>query len=143
MNDKRDLLIASLVVSIVILMLFVFMFTQIGNNIVVNDISLEVTPFSGQNAEYDNSNTEIPTPIPGVFAAGYTVKIFNTGGDGLRIRLEPGLNSQPLFLGVEGEEFRIIEGPNISDNKVWWMIEAANDPSRAGWAAQDYLMIIN
>ena len=48
-----------------------------------------------------------------------------------------------MFLGTEGEEFEIIQGPNIEDNTVWWFIEGIANSSRKGWAAQDYLMIIN
>ena len=81
--------------------------------------------------------------LPGVFGIGYPVVIINTGGDGLRIRNVPGLDSFPLFLGTEGEEFTIIDGPSLKDSIIWWNVESTNDPNRKGWAAQDYLEIID
>jgi len=81
--------------------------------------------------------------LPGVFAVDYPVVIANTGGDGLRIRNAPGLESLPLFLGSEGEKFTIIDGPSLKDSIIWWMIENVNDPNRNGWAAQDYLQIVD
>ncbi len=112
----------------------------------VDEITLQVTPYN--QAEFDRTVTpqdeEIAQEVlPGVFSIGLDVQIIGTGGDGLRIRLEPGLEGTPLFLGREGEGFRIIEGPFLRDSIVWWKIESPNDANRSGWAAQDYLKVFN
>jgi hypothetical protein len=69
--------------------------------------------------------------------------VTNTGGDGLRVRIESGLDSTPLFLATEGELFNIIGGPSLIDNHVWWEIESTVDKSRTGWAVQDYLQVVD
>jgi len=89
-----------------------------------------------------------PTPVPtptaasGQFAIGVYVQITGTGGDGLRLRSEPGLNSQQLFLGYDSEVFRIVKGPQRVDKYTWWYLTAPYDQTRSGWAAQDYLTVI-
>ena len=147
MISKRDLFIASFVISILIILLMFLIISQVEIKIFPNNKNLEITPISAQtsgpSSMLDNTNSTISTSIPGVFTVGYKVRIVNTEGDGLRIRIEPGLGNSPIFLGTEGEEFIIVSGPNISDNEVWWFIEGITDTSKKGWAAQDYLMIID
>jgi hypothetical protein len=79
-------------------------------------------------------------PDPGsTIQVGMTVHISGTGGDGLRIRREPGVDATPLFLGADNEEFIVKDGPQIVDNLTWWYIEAPFDEKRQGWAAANYL----
>lgn len=79
-------------------------------------------------------------PDPGnAIQVGMTVHISGTGGDGLRIRKEPGVNATPLFLGADNEEFIVKDGPRSVDNLTWWYIEAPFDAKRQGWAAANYL----
>lgn len=83
---------------------------------------------------------DIP-PDPGsAIQVGMTVYISGTGGDGLRIRQDPGVNSTPLFLGADNEEFMVKAGPETADGLTWWYIEAPFDSKRQGWAAANYLM---
>lgn len=70
------------------------------------------------------------------------VKINGTGGDGLRLRMEPGVSAAPIYLGKEGEEFLVIDGPNRADGFNWWKLRSEKDSSRNGWAAADYLAVI-
>jgi hypothetical protein len=83
-----------------------------------------------------------PTPAPGQFAVGIYVQISGTGGDGLRIRSDPGLNAAQLFLGYDSEVFLVTKGPEQADGYTWWYLTASYDAARAGWAAQNYLTVI-
>ena len=94
--------------------------------------------------------TDSPTPDP--FATptvdpttinidGY-VQITGTGGDGLRIRSAPGLNSDTVFRGEEAEVFVVKDGPQTADGYTWWYVVAPYDDTRAGWAAADFLAVV-
>ena len=84
-----------------------------------------------------------PTPAPTGIALGNYVQITGTNGEGLRIRSEPGLNSNPVFLGFDSEVFIIQDGPRTADGYTWWYLVAPYDQSRAGWAAADFLTYIS
>lgn len=75
-------------------------------------------------------------------AQGMYVQITNTGGDGLRLRRDPGTTSDILFLGYDAEVFKITGGPEIVDGYTWWYLTAPYDESRSGWAASNYLGVI-
>jgi hypothetical protein len=83
-----------------------------------------------------------PTPAPIGIAIGNYVQITGTDGEGLRIRMEPGLNSEPQFLGYDSEVFIVRDGPREADGYVWWYLVAPYDEARAGWAAADFLSYI-
>jgi hypothetical protein len=70
------------------------------------------------------------------------VQISGTGGDGLRIRRSPGLNTETAFRGEEAEVFSVLEGPQDADGHVWWYVVAHYDETRAGWAAADFLAVV-
>jgi hypothetical protein len=89
-----------------------------------------------------NAPTLIPTPAPGEISVGSYVQIKGTEGQGLRIRSEPGLNSNPLFIGYDAEVFVIKDGPRQADGYSWYYLVAPYDETRAGWAASDFLNII-
>ncbi|MEJ2413629.1 MAG: SH3 domain-containing protein [Anaerolineales bacterium] len=88
--------------------------------------------------------TEIPliSPTPdtvnGIQLGGY-VQISGTGGDGLRLRSEPSLNGEIVYLGLEGEIFQVKGGPEDRDGYLWWQLEAPLNPNRQGWAVSDFL----
>jgi len=83
-----------------------------------------------------------PTPIPTGIALGNYVQITGTEGEGLRIRSEPGLIGEPVFLGYDSEVFVVQDGPREADGYVWWYLVAPYDATRAGWAASDFLSYI-
>lgn len=83
-----------------------------------------------------------PTPAPTGIALGNYVQISGTNGEGLRIRAEPGLNSNSEFLGYDSEVFIVQDGPRTADGYTWWYLVAPYDESRAGWAAADFLTYI-
>src|SRR5258706_4742853 len=89
-----------------------------------------------------NAPTPVPTPARGEVALAAYVQIKGTEGQGLRIRSEPGLNSNPLFLGYDAEVFVVKAGPRLADGYSWYQLVAPYDETRTGWAASDFLNII-
>ncbi len=83
-----------------------------------------------------------PSPPPGNLAVGAYVQIAGTGGDGLRVRAEPGLQGQVLFLALEAEVFLVTDGPRDADGYTWWYLEAPAEKTRQGWAASNYLAVV-
>ena len=80
-----------------------------------------------------------PTQNENGFGAGIYVQIEGTGGDGLRFRSLPGINSETIFVAFEPEVFLIQSGPENGDGYVWWYLAAPYDPTRVGWAAESFL----
>lgn len=83
-----------------------------------------------------------PTPAAGQIVIGGYVQISGTGGDPLRLRAGPGLNTEPLFLGFDAEVFQVRDGPREADGYTWWYLVAPYDETRAGWAAADFLAVV-
>lgn len=83
-----------------------------------------------------------PSPTPTGIAVGNYVQITGTEGEGLRIRSEPSLSGEPVFLGYDSEVFIVQDGPREADGYVWWYLVAPYDQTRAGWAAADFLTYI-
>ena len=83
-----------------------------------------------------------PTIAPTGIALGNYVQIKGTEGQGLRIRSEPGLNGESVFLGYDSEVFIVQDGPREADGFVWWYLVAPYDETRVGWAAADFLTYI-
>ena len=83
-----------------------------------------------------------PSPTPTGIALGTYAQITGTDGEGLRIRSEPGLTGEPVFLGFDSEVFLVQDGPREADGYVWWYLVAPYDETRAGWAASDFLTYI-
>jgi hypothetical protein len=88
------------------------------------------------------AETPLPTPQPGVMSLGAYVQIVGTGGAGLRLRDQPGLAGKVLILGSEAEVFRVEDGPQELDGYTWWYLVGPFDSERRGWAATNYLQIV-
>lgn len=91
------------------------------------------------------TSTVTPTFSPllsGELGIGSFVQITGTGGSGLNIRNEPGLNSNVEFLGYDAEVFEVRDGPREADGLTWWYVVTPVDSNRAGWAAADYLSVV-
>ena len=82
------------------------------------------------------------TKQPNQIAVNTYVKITGTGTDGLRIRSDPGLNSNTVFRGEDSETFMVKDGPQQADGYTWWYVVAPYDSTRAGWAAANYLAVV-
>lgn len=83
-----------------------------------------------------------PSPPPGEIMVGAFVQVTGTGGDGLRVRSQPGLDGDVLFLGLEDEVFRVDGGPQEADGFFWWLLVAPYDETIQGWAVSNYLEIV-
>jgi hypothetical protein len=70
------------------------------------------------------------------------VQISGTGGDGLRLRVEPGLKSEVRILGAEDEVFEVKDGPREADGFTWWYLVGPYDQTRRGWAVSNYLQVV-
>lgn len=87
------------------------------------------------------------TAIPVVEVNGISiqefVKIQGTEGVGLRVRDNPGTDSEVVFLANESEVFIVIGGPEEADGILWWELTTPYDETRSGWASADYLVAIS
>ena len=88
------------------------------------------------------TSTGLPLPPPGDVSLEAYVQITGTGGDGLRLRSEPGLNSDVRMLGEEAEVFIVKDGPQEVDGYTWWYLVGPADETRRGWAVANYLMVV-
>jgi len=79
----------------------------------------------------------------GGIGVGIYVQISGTDGTGLRLRKEPGIESEILFIGYDAEVFQVTDGPRDLDGYIWWYLTAPYDESRSGWAAANYLTVID
>lgn len=90
--------------------------------------------------------TSTPTLPPSSTINGIStnqfVKIEGTEGVGLRIRNNPGTNSDVNFIANESEVFLVVGGPQTVDNIVWWQLATPYDEKRQGWASAEYLVVI-
>lgn len=86
-----------------------------------------------------------PTPPPppeGMLGVGAYVQVSGTGGDGLRLRQDPGLGGRVLLLALEAEVFLIEAGPEQVDGYTWWYLVAPYDQARQGWGVSNYLSLV-
>ncbi len=146
MKISRHVFIAALIISLIfVFFFFIYQVFLTQSNIILKDTStIVITPnFGSLNSTKSSIEllvaSQTPNP-PGVFSVGLHIHIYKTEGDGLRIRSFAGFDGIPMYLGLEGEEFEIVEGPKINDSKIWWKIVSINNPQKIGWAVQDYLM---
>ncbi len=86
--------------------------------------------------------TQTATAPPGApkdFATGELVQVFGTEGEGLRMRADPSLGADVMLLGLESEVFEVLDGPTPADGYTWWRLANPFDPSKQGWAADQFL----
>jgi hypothetical protein len=93
------------------------------------------------NPPNSTSTSQVPVPAGGI-AIGIYVKISGTNGTGLNLRTGPGTASPIRFLGMDDEVFEVKDGPKQVDNLIWWFLQAPYDSTRNGWAAANYLTVI-
>lgn len=88
------------------------------------------------------SPQEPPPPPEGAITTGAYVQISGTGGDGLRLRDSPGLQSTILLIGSEAEIFYVADGPVEADGYTWWYLVGPYDENRSGWAVANFLVVV-
>ncbi len=89
--------------------------------------------------------TSTPKPnqgFEGEYPLDSYVQITGTGGNGLRLRENPGTEAQVKFIAAESEVFKVIGGPVQAGDYTWWQLTAPYDSLRQGWAAGDFLSAI-
>jgi hypothetical protein len=85
----------------------------------------------------------VPPAQHGVgLVVGAHVQVTGTGGDGLRLRDQPGLNGNVFLVASEAEVFRLEDGPVEMDGYTWWLLVGPFDETRRGWGVANYLEII-
>ena len=95
------------------------------------------------------TETPIPSALPGaevppagesgnIFVGGF-IQVVGTGGDGLRLRSDPGLSGTVRFLALEAEIMQVEGGPEVRDDYTWWFLVAPYDPEVQGWAVENYM----
>jgi hypothetical protein len=60
----------------------------------------------------------------------------------LRLRDQPGLNSEIRMVVSEAEVFLVQEGPVDLDGYLWWRLVGPFDDTRQGWAVSNYLNLV-
>ena len=99
-----------------------------------------VTPSSLVNLGTASPNQ---TPVVSDIHTGSMVQISGTSGEGLRFRSAPGIASSQLFIAKESENFEVKDGPVSSGDYTWWFLVSKTDPQRNGWAAANFLSVVN
>ena len=84
----------------------------------------------------------IPPAPAGDLNLGDSVRVIGTGGDGLRLRVGPGLQETPNYLALENEVLVVQSGPSIADGFTWWFLVDPADDTRNGWAVENYLEVV-
>jgi hypothetical protein len=92
----------------------------------------------------DSFVTATPTipPDQNGISIGAYVQISGTDGSGLRIRTGAGTENPVRFIGMDAEVFKVVDGPLKTDDYTWWMLQAPYDQTRSGWAASQYLSVV-
>ena len=150
MFNKKVVIGASLIAIVVLLYMFLLLngITYRQQVTATKKASLEIIP-AGQIPTADTSlliitpTSTLPAQaeINGVTIQKF-VKIEGTGGVGLRIRRNPGVDAEIVFLANESEVFTVIGGPEEKDGILWWQLTTPYDDSRSGWASADYLVAV-
>jgi hypothetical protein len=99
------------------------------------------TPTAGE--EPTPTSNLPPSPMPGLIGVGGYVQITGTEGSGLNVRSAPGLDMSVNFLALDAEVFEVRQGPKVVDDITWWYIVTPVDESRNGWAAANYLSVVD
>lgn len=84
----------------------------------------------------------VPPESQSILSVQVNVQISGTGGAGLRLRDAPSLQGTVRLLALEGEIFRVTEGPVQADDYTWWYLVAPYDEKVQGWAVANYLEIV-
>lgn len=91
---------------------------------------------------YEEPTATFPPPPAGsLIKPGVYIQIIGTE-DGLRLRYEPGLQSEVNYLAFDYEVFLVEDGPRQSDDLMWWYLVSQSDTKRNGWGAANYLQVI-
>jgi hypothetical protein len=112
--------------------------------VMINPSATPIPP-TALPATFMPQSTALPTLEAGAgtgFGLGDLVEVTGTGGDGLRLRQSPGLDSKIISLGVDSEVFKVEDGPQTVDGYQWWYLINPYDSTRQGWAVGRFLKLL-
>jgi len=88
-------------------------------------------------------NTTLPAPPAGQVKIGAYVQVSGTGDAGvLNLRAEPSLQAQVNYVALEREVLQVQAGPKQANGITWWYLVDPASSTRSGWAAQNYLQVV-
>jgi hypothetical protein len=109
--------------------------------VIVAPSATPIPPTPTPASATDTPSLEIP-PAPANITLDAYVQIIGTGGAGLRLRSDPGLQGEIRFLALESEVFQVQDGPRQQDGYTWWFLVAPADQTIRGWAVANYLAVV-
>jgi hypothetical protein len=87
--------------------------------------------------------TTLPAPPAGEVKIGAYVQVSGTGDAGvLNLRAEPSLQARVNYVALEREVLQVQAGPKDANNITWWYLVDPASSTRSGWAAQNYLQVV-
>jgi hypothetical protein len=73
----------------------------------------------------------------GTLAAGQFAVVGGTDNLGIRLRFGPGATYSTIRIVMDGEAFKVLNGPEMAEGAAWWRVQDAQ--GNVGWAAEEYL----
>jgi hypothetical protein len=87
--------------------------------------------------------TTLPVPPVGEVKIGAYVQVSGTGDAGvLNLRAEPSLQARVNYVALEREVLQVQAGPKDANNITWWYLVDPASSTRSGWAAANYLQVV-
>lgn len=99
------------------------------------------TPVLAPTATITVATEPTPTVSPDI-AVGRYVQVTGTEGYGVSLREGPGANYTRVDVGLEGEVFLVVDGPEVAAGSTWWRVRDPDDPAREWWAIGNFLVPI-
>jgi hypothetical protein len=88
-----------------------------------------------------SSTKEIPLPSGDIKVGDY-VQVSGTGGDGLRLHISAGVDSDVDYIAIDSEFFLVKEGPIDTDGYIWWLLQDPYSEKTVGWGVSNYLSVV-
>ncbi len=87
--------------------------------------------------------TTLPAPPAGDVKVGDYVQVYGTGDTGvLNLRAEPSLQARVNYVALEREVLQVQSGPKQANGITWWYLVDPASGTKSGWAAQNYLQVV-
>lgn len=144
-KEIKNIVISGLIIFFMLLFVFFFVLSTITKNHTISSAIITLIPYYVDPLALTPSKTPESITLTqqvnpsAVFAKGMTICINGTGGDGLRLRDIAGQNGLTIYIAAEGQEYTIIDGPDLKDGFVWWRIINNQNGEIIGWAVQDFM----
>jgi len=87
--------------------------------------------------------TTLPAAPAGDVKVGAYVQVYGTGDAGvLNLRAEPSLQARVNYVALEREVLQVQSGPKEANGITWWYLVDPASGTKSGWAAQNYLQVV-